>query len=166
MTQHTPASLADVLERDYFPMPDGKNLYLNEYEWRMVVEALRCYEADQRDAARYRWLRDTDTAVVAWLDEDGPHWSITGRNGHNITRDKLDAAIDAAMSARNDTDQRSMPATGGEKSLNGQVESPRASNLPPSAGSIRQLTASSKEELKAARDYVNIWNSFSGDVQP
>lgn len=44
--QHTPASLADVLERDYFPMPDGKNLYLNEYEWRMVVAALRSHEAD------------------------------------------------------------------------------------------------------------------------
>jgi hypothetical protein len=38
---HTPASLADVLEKDYFPMPKGKSLYLTEYEWRMVVTALR-----------------------------------------------------------------------------------------------------------------------------
>ena len=39
--QHTPSSLADVLERDYFPMPHGARLYLNEYEWRMVIAALR-----------------------------------------------------------------------------------------------------------------------------
>ena len=41
MELHTPASLADVLERDYFPIPDGAKLYLNEYEWRMVIAALR-----------------------------------------------------------------------------------------------------------------------------
>ena len=50
----------------------------------------------EKDAERYRWLRDTDTAVVAWIEEDGPRWSIEGRDGHKITRDKLDAAIDAA----------------------------------------------------------------------
>ena len=82
---------------------NGRSIYELIAECR--AKADRSGEADQRDAARYRWLRDTDTAVVAWLDEDGPHWSITGRNGHNITRDKLDAAIDAAMSARNDTEE-------------------------------------------------------------
>jgi hypothetical protein len=48
---HTPQSLADVLERDYFPMPSGSTkpsakrygakLYLAEHEWRMVIAALR-----------------------------------------------------------------------------------------------------------------------------
>ena len=38
---HTPQSLADVLERDYFPMPDGAKLFLAEHEWRMVIAALR-----------------------------------------------------------------------------------------------------------------------------
>jgi plasmid maintenance system antidote protein VapI len=28
-------------ERDYFPMPKGAKLWLSEYEWRMVVDALR-----------------------------------------------------------------------------------------------------------------------------
>lgn len=53
-------------------------------------------DREHEDAERYRWLRDTDIAVVAWIEEDGPRWSIEGRDGHNITRDKLDAAIDAA----------------------------------------------------------------------
>ena len=114
MTQHTPASLADVLERDYFPMPDGKNLYLNEYEWRMVVEALRCYEAEQslgndstrvdtaylyrleQDAARYRWLRDIAT-----------DWQIGKCANPDLYPDygpgELDSEIDAAMSAQSDT---------------------------------------------------------------
>ena len=39
--RYTPQDLADVLERDYFPMPNGKTLYLNEYEWKMVIAALR-----------------------------------------------------------------------------------------------------------------------------
>jgi hypothetical protein len=58
---HTPQSLADVLERDYFPMPSGSTkpsakrygakLYLTEHEWRMVIAALRASppEAEQRD---------------------------------------------------------------------------------------------------------------------
>ena len=49
--RHTPRSLADVLERDYFPMPDGAKLYLSEYEWRMVIDALR---AAERRAERAR----------------------------------------------------------------------------------------------------------------
>ena len=47
--QHTPASLADVLERDYFPMPEGAKLYLAEHEWRMVVNALRSASAPQSE---------------------------------------------------------------------------------------------------------------------
>lgn len=41
--QHTAASLADMLERDYFPQPGvgGKKLYLCEHEWRLVIDALR-----------------------------------------------------------------------------------------------------------------------------
>ena len=45
---HTPQSLADVLERDYFP-PDsslGKNLFLSHGEGRMVIEALRAQRAE------------------------------------------------------------------------------------------------------------------------
>ena len=39
--KHTAASLADMIERDYFPMPRGKNLYLSEHEWTLVLKALR-----------------------------------------------------------------------------------------------------------------------------
>ncbi len=39
--RHTATSLADVLERDYFPMPEGKSLFLAEHEWRLVIGALR-----------------------------------------------------------------------------------------------------------------------------
>jgi hypothetical protein len=39
--RHTPTSLADVLEKQYSPMQGGAKLYLSEYEWRMVIAALR-----------------------------------------------------------------------------------------------------------------------------
>ena len=43
--------------------------------------------------------------------------------------------LDDCRVVSSSSDHASTPATGGEKSLNGQVESPSASNLPPSAGS-------------------------------
>jgi hypothetical protein len=71
---HTPTSLADVLERDYFPMPTGKSLYLSEYEWKMVVAALRgCTGPNSEqlgralfEAALY-W--QNDPAAIGRLDE-------------------------------------------------------------------------------------------------
>ena len=41
--EHTPASLADMLEKDYFSKPGvgGKSLFLTEHEWLMVIHALR-----------------------------------------------------------------------------------------------------------------------------
>ena len=60
----------------------------------------RCSEADQRDAARYRWLRKNSTKPVEpWSTHEGP--------------ESLDAIVDAAMfdarvaamSAQSDTDQ-------------------------------------------------------------
>ena len=119
MTQHTHASLADVLEKDYFPMPDGAKLYLNEYEWRMVVEALRCYEAeqslvlatekgltttgqkiaaDERDAVRYRWLRSDPPSHLCVR-----RLSLNSALGTYLDGENLDTAIDAAMSAQSDT---------------------------------------------------------------
>lgn len=45
---HSPQSLADMLERDYFPTTSslGKNLYLAYDEWRMVIDALRAQRAE------------------------------------------------------------------------------------------------------------------------
>ena len=90
---HTPQSLADVLERDYFPMPDGAKLYLAEHEWKMVITALRASpsEAVERDAARYRWLRNQHDAFwVRFRADDGLECDLFGHD--------LDAAIDAAPS--------------------------------------------------------------------
>src|SRR3990167_7019682 len=53
----------------------------------------------------------------------------------SLADDAWDRAEDAAGKRRESSNQPSTPATGGEKSLHGQVESPSASNLPPSAGS-------------------------------
>ena len=46
--KHSPQSLADMLERDYFPPNSslGKNLYLAYDEWRMVIDALRAQRAE------------------------------------------------------------------------------------------------------------------------
>lgn len=48
-------------------------------------------EADQRDAARYRWMRDHDMSGA--YDE----YTSGNLNGHGV--DPLDSTIDAAMSA-------------------------------------------------------------------
>jgi hypothetical protein len=102
---HTPQSLADVLERDYFPMPDGAKLYLAEHEWRMVIDALRASppEAEGKDliayAARYSWLRDKSAnqyehpiAVSQTRTEGGMNYvgPLLGK--------ALDEAIDAVLS--------------------------------------------------------------------
>lgn len=71
-------------------------LYTQDQVNAMLAALRERADRNQEDAERYRWLRDTDIAVVAWIENDGPRWSIEGRDGHNITRDKLDAAIDAA----------------------------------------------------------------------
>ena len=40
--QHTAASLADVLEKDY-SLKGGAQLYLSGHEWRLVISALRSH---------------------------------------------------------------------------------------------------------------------------
>lgn len=57
-----------------------------------------------------------------------------GATHMSISCDDFDALVRSEQRPT-DTDQRSMPATDGEKSLNGQVETPSASNLPSAAGS-------------------------------
>ena len=88
---HTPQSLADVLERDYFPMPDGAKLYLAEHEWKMVITALRASppEAVERDAARYRWLRS-----AGWFDDA----IMESEHMNELFPETIDRAIDAALS--------------------------------------------------------------------
>ena len=39
--RYTAKELADMLVKDYFPMPRGASLYLSAHEWQMVVDALR-----------------------------------------------------------------------------------------------------------------------------
>ena len=43
--EHTASSLADVLEKHYFPMLGGAQLYLSEHEWRLVLSALKNADA-------------------------------------------------------------------------------------------------------------------------
>lgn len=58
-------------------------------EFRAIIAALRSSEADQRDAARYRWLRDHDMSGA--YDE----YTSGNLNGRGV--DPLDSTIDAAM---------------------------------------------------------------------
>jgi len=56
-------------------------------------------ERVERDAARYRWLRDGD-AYEGWLPD---YWNGRGKGRHEFTLNSdiqdLDAAIDAAIAA-------------------------------------------------------------------
>lgn len=68
--------------------------------WFARAEAA-CGEADQRDAARYRWLRDNAYAEQVeydswYLSFDMPTAQWRDSPG-TVTRDMCDAAIDAAM---------------------------------------------------------------------
>ena len=61
--QHTAASLADVLEKDYFPMIGGAKLYLSEHEWRLIIAALRSDTAPSKqpcvvEATALRYARE------------------------------------------------------------------------------------------------------------
>ena len=49
-------------------------------------------EADQRDAERYRALRDRGIAVSAWQDIDGVHWAVNGVEYMNLD-DGADALL-------------------------------------------------------------------------
>lgn len=71
---------------------------------KTVLDLLDILEAAQKDAARYRWLRDENTDVALVLDKrtnytppsddglTGGSWDYEYRCG-----DELDSAIDAAM---------------------------------------------------------------------
>ena len=64
----------------------------------------RCGEADQRDAARYRWLREPqEHSCVEFEQENEDGYTNTF---YNVIRDELDDAIDAAMSAQSDIEER------------------------------------------------------------
>jgi hypothetical protein len=82
---HTPQSLADVLERDYFPRPSGSTkpsaerygakLYLTDHEWRMVIAALRASPpeaeelaqlCDEVGASDYQKVNATHGERLAW----------------------------------------------------------------------------------------------------
>lgn len=81
------ASLAFKLEREL--------TFANEEISRLRAELATA----QKDAARYWWLKSTDTAVCSYLDDDGIHWSLTGRDGNNVTTANLDNVIDANIAA-------------------------------------------------------------------
>jgi hypothetical protein len=73
---YTAKELGDMLERDYFPTRGvgGKQLYLGEHEWRLVIDALRqCGPNDTQDAKRYRWVRehiDMEAGVFSLIYDD------------------------------------------------------------------------------------------------
>ena len=104
--QHTPSSLADVLERDYFPMPYGKNLYLNEYECKMVIAALRATPPSSDSNAVAPSSDDGFAESLSrngelWARPMGPrYWSHAKRqwvleapsSGTTISQDAADAA--------------------------------------------------------------------------
>lgn len=80
--RHTPASLADVLERDYFPMSGGKSLYLAEHEWRMVIAALRSESASDRRAIKYERAPELDMRIRDGDDFAGDAWVRYTAVGH------------------------------------------------------------------------------------
>ncbi len=66
--------------------------------------AMRSSEADQRDAARYRWLRDhtnSMSAVPPLTVAKVAGWGLDAWSGDN-----LDAAIDAAMKSVSDSEEK------------------------------------------------------------
>lgn len=70
----------------------------------LLGEAVAALESREKDAERYRWLRENadaagqneQTPMVVMTDEDG---SITSLPGYYLTHFALDEAIDAAMTA-------------------------------------------------------------------
>ena len=91
----------------------------NAIYWRdREIEILRkrCNEADQRDAARYRWLRDyghsrvivgaasMPTGCGPYIRLDPP--ANNTFSGITLWAETADSAIDAAMSAQSDKEER------------------------------------------------------------
>ena len=72
----------------------------NEQAKDFVNKLFLSSEADQRDAARYRWLRD----VASKFEE--PWGLYRPKMTYRLDEDCYDSSIDAAMSARNDTEER------------------------------------------------------------
>ena len=101
---HTPQSLADMLERDYFPpnSSQGKNLYLVYDEWRMVIDALRAQRAEEvtPDAARYRWLNKQHNMLIYIEDEAQTRANVRLRCGPPLD-DWIDRRIEAERSLMN-----------------------------------------------------------------
>ena len=80
-----------TLEQVRSNMRDAMNSVLKDDTRRIVVDwynaieaAIKQREHDKRDAARYRWLRDS---------ADSYTWDYLG----GIGADRVDAAVDAAM---------------------------------------------------------------------
>jgi hypothetical protein len=83
----------------------GKELETRLQDSTLFIDH-RCSEADQRDAARYRW----------WVENYGHEYDspvsrklytvVPAFKGKLDTKEKFDAAIDAAMSAQSDTEER------------------------------------------------------------
>jgi hypothetical protein len=65
-------------------------------------------EADARDAARYRWLRNRSAYFVYGEERQSP-WTVIG-TAYNDTRpcigEELDVEVDAAMSTTESADSR------------------------------------------------------------
>ena len=113
-----PGELADLIEgADRLMIRlGGENSFhkLPEPEAAMIVSALRklCGEADQRDAARYRWLikcssfGKADNAGENWMHLKGYHHAaVASELGWIVTKPQIDAHLDAAMSSRSDTEE-------------------------------------------------------------
>ena len=82
---HSPQSLADMLERDYFPTTSslGKNLYLAYDEWRMVIDALRAQRAEAVP----------QEALVRWMEVMERH-STSDHDGESYNNDDAISAAD------------------------------------------------------------------------
>ena len=100
----THTELADKIEHATNPPGGTWGDYVRlDYDcWRMVVAALRSSEADQRDTARYRWLRNshnqganspTAEGIIVCTDRPAKEPRYIGPLAWQL----LDAAIDAAM---------------------------------------------------------------------
>lgn len=83
--KHSAATLAEVIERDYFPMDNGRNLYFSVHEWQLIVAGLRALAAapsakEQPIAPIHRpewdgWIRfDSDCIINGVPVAAGTSW--------------------------------------------------------------------------------------------
>ena len=94
----------DTFRNSLLPRADVKKPFPLWHGWALMdaflagAEYARSSEADQRDAARYRWLRANVDLLIEWVENDIPTSQFDRTVDANIK-------LDAAMSAQSDKEE-------------------------------------------------------------